>query len=124
MANPSLAKLRKLHEHAQALLEGRTLPISDEAELTPAKSFLLFCARVYHSFVRNRCPVRAAALAYTNLLALVPLLAVAVSVSASMLKSQGEQNIQEWIRDAITKVAPMLGLKEASDDSSDLFTPT
>ena len=75
---------------------------------------ILFCARVYHSFMRNRCPVRAAALAYTNLLALVPLLAVAVSVSAGFLKSQGEQSIQEWIREGIVRVAPMMGLKRAA----------
>jgi membrane protein len=123
MANPSLAKLRKLHEHTQALLEGRHFPFSEDANLSPTKSILLFCARVYHSFVRNRCPTRAAALAYTNLLALVPLLAVVVSVSASMIKSQGEQSIQEWIREAITKAAPILGLKEAGDGSSVQFTP-
>ena len=122
MANPSLAKLRKLQEHAQALWHDRPLPMPDESEMTPGRKLLLFCVRVYHSFGRNRCPVRAAALAYTNLLALVPLLAVAVSVSAGLLKSQGEQSIQDWIREAITRVAPMLGLQKASGDSA-LFTP-
>jgi membrane protein len=89
----------------------------DEAGLTPASRFLIFCARVYHSFVRNRCPVRAAALAYTNLLALVPLLAVAVTVSAGLLKTQAEGAIQDWITEAILRIAPMLGLREAGDDA-------
>lgn len=120
MAN-RLAKLRKLTEQAQAFLEERTLPLPDDANLTPGRHFLLFCARVYHSFWRNRCPVRAAALAYTNLIALVPLLAVAVSVSAGLLKSQGEQSIQDWIREGITQAAPMLGLTRASQGSP-MFT--
>lgn len=121
MAYLSLAKLRKLQESAQAFLHERTLPLPDDVDLTPGRRFLLFCARVYHSFGRNRCPVRAAALAYTNLLALVPLLAVAVSVSAGLLKSQGEQSIQDWIRRAITQAAPMLGLTRANAESP-LFT--
>jgi membrane protein len=122
MAHPSLARLRKLQAQAQALLEERTLPLPDDGELSRGRHFVLFCARVYHGFVRNRCPIRAAALAYTNLLALVPLLAVVVSVSASFLKSQGEGAIQEWIRQAITQAAPMLGLKEAAEDS-DVISP-
>src|SRR5207248_1489258 len=91
--------------------------------LNLARRFLLFGARVYHGFVRNRCPVRAAALAYTSLLALVPLLAVVVSVSASLLKSQGEQSIQEWVKTAIVRAAPSLGLKQASDEDVS-FSPT
>jgi membrane protein len=123
MSRPSLGRLRKIRTTVQAFLEERTLPLLEEADLSPARSFLLFCARVYHGFIRNRCPVRAAALAYTNLLALVPLLAVVVSVSASLLKSEGEQSIQDWIREAITRVAPMLGLREAAADTPS-FSPT
>ena len=123
MAHPSLARLRKLQQQAQALLHEHNLPLPDDADLSWARRFVLFCARVYHSFGRNRCPVRAAALAYTNLLALVPLLAVAVSVSATFLKSQGEQTIQEWIRQGIMKVAPTLGLKESAEAGIATFTP-
>lgn len=122
MAKASLAKLRKFQEHAQAFLHERTLPDSD-ANSSQLQRFLVFCARVYHSFTRNRCPVRAAALAYTNLLALVPLLAVAISVSAGLLKSQGQQSIQDWIREAIMKVAPTLGLKEAAEQGTPAFFP-
>ncbi len=117
MARSSPGRLRKFQAAVQAFLEERTLLLLDDADLTTARRVLLFCARVYHGFVRSRCPVRAAALAYTSLLAMVPLLAVAVSVSASLLKSQGEQSIQNWIREAITQVAPMLGLKEAAADT-------
>jgi membrane protein len=121
MAHSSLARLRKLQEQAQALLHDRNLPLADEPDLSLGRRFLLFSARVYHSFVRNRCPVRAAALAYTNLLALVPLLAVAVSVSATFLKSQGEQSIQDWLRTGIMKIAPTLGLRESAEAGAALF---
>jgi membrane protein len=117
MANPALSRFRKLQERAQALWEDRDLPLPDEPDLSPIGRVFLFGARVYHGFVRNRCPVRAAALAYTNLLALVPLLAVVLSVSASFIKSQGQQSIQDWVKAAITRAAPSLGLQEAGGDA-------
>ena len=55
---------------------------------------------------RNRCPVRAAALSYTTLLALIPLLAVAISVTSSLLKSEGEQKIYEAIDKLVANVMP------------------
>ena len=122
MANPALGRFRKLQEQAQALWENRDLAPPNEQELSRGGHLLLFCARVYQGFIRNRCPVRAAALAYTNLLALVPLLAVALSVSASLIKSQGEQSIQDWIKTTITRAAPSLGLKEAGDNTLNAVT--
>jgi membrane protein len=123
MADPRLARLRRLQEEAQAFLHEHSLPLPDEADQTHLRRFLVFWARVYHSFIRNRCPVRAAALAYTNLLALVPLLAVAISVSASLLKQQGAESIQDWIREGVIKAAPMLGLEQAGSRTFPLFTP-
>ena len=67
------------------------------------------------SFVRNRAPVRASALAYTTLLALIPILAMVVSVSTSFLKKDGEKPINDLIERAVTKIAPQLGLIEQSD---------
>jgi hypothetical protein len=58
------------------------------------------------SFVRNRCPVRAAALSYTTLLALVPMLAVAMSLSTFLLKSKGEEQIGAFIEEFIAYVVP------------------
>lgn len=68
--------------------------------------FAHFWLMVYKSFTRNRCPVRAAALAYTTLLALIPMLAVAISVSTSILKKQGEDQILHLVDKFIASVTP------------------
>lgn len=93
----------------------------DELAVTPLQRFAQFWVLVGRSFVRNRCPVRASALAYTTLLALVPMLAIVVSVSASLLKDKGSEPIQKVINTVIEKVAPQLDLVSAdeTDDAVD-----
>ena len=75
-----------------------------EAEFNRLERFTHFWVLVGRSFVRNRCPVRAAALSYTTLLALIPLLVVAISVTSSLLKSQGEEKIYEVIDKLVSNV--------------------
>jgi membrane protein len=70
------------------------------------EQFAHFCVLLWTSFVRNRCPVRAAALSYTALLALIPLLAVAISVTSSLLKSEGEEKIYQAIDSFVSDVMP------------------
>lgn len=77
-----------------------------ESELNRLERFAHFWVLVGRSFARNRCPVRAAALSYTTLLALIPLLAVAISVTSSLLKSEGEQKIYEVIDRLVASVMP------------------
>jgi len=77
-----------------------------ESEFSRLERFVHFCVLLWTSFVRNRCPVRAAALSYTSLLALIPLLAVAISVTSSLLKSEGEQKIYEAIDKFVSDVMP------------------
>ncbi len=77
-----------------------------ESELSQLERFAHLCALVIRSFVRNRCPVRAAALSYTSLLALIPLLAVAISVTSSLLKSEGEEKIYQAIDKLVSNVMP------------------
>jgi membrane protein len=69
------------------------------------------------NFVRNRCPVRASALAYTTLLALIPLLAVGISVSASFLQKEGERPVRELIDKLVANVAPSLNLSVNTEES-------
>jgi membrane protein len=77
-----------------------------ESELSRLERFAHLWALVIRSFVRNRCPVRAAALSYTTLLALIPLLAVAIGVTSSLLKSEGEEQIYQAIDKFISAVVP------------------
>ena len=80
-----------------------------EGEFSRLERFAHFWALAVRSFVRNRCPVRAAALSYTSLLALIPLLAVAISVTSSLLKSEGEEKIYEAIDKLVSNVMPPAG---------------
>ncbi|MBI4664552.1 MAG: YihY family inner membrane protein [Verrucomicrobia bacterium] len=110
MPNTPLRKLQKLHAEAQALLEGKEEALREEEPLAQRPFWIRFCARVHRSFIQNRGPVRAAALAYTTVLAFVPLLAIAVSVSTSLLKREGEEPIQQLINGFVRYVAPALDL--------------
>lgn len=73
-----------------------------------AYSFLQFWELVVTGFLNNRCPVRATALAYTTLLALIPMIAVAASISTGLLKSQGREPIDKAIDALVSQVTPKL----------------
>ena len=63
--------------------------------LTRTHTFFHFLRLVWISFVRNRCLVRASSLAYTTLLALIPVLAVALSVATNLIAKDGEEGQEE-----------------------------
>jgi membrane protein len=65
-----------------------------------------FCTMVIRHFIKNRCLVRASSLAFTTLLALIPLLAVAVGITSSLLKSEGEDQIYRAIDRAVSTLMP------------------
>lgn len=68
--------------------------------------FVHFWAMVVRSFIRNRCPVRASALAYATLLALIPMLAVVAGVTSTFLKQEGEEKIDAFIEKFVASVTP------------------
>lgn len=70
------------------------------------RRFVHFWVLVWASFNRNRCPVRASALAYASLLALIPMLAVVMSITSSVLKTQGEDRINEFIGKMVASLTP------------------
>ena len=80
-----------------------------ESSLNNFERFVHFWVLVCRSFVRNRCPVRASALSYTTLLALIPMLAVAMGVASFVLKNEGEARIQQVIQSFVDKVIPTSG---------------
>jgi membrane protein len=74
------------------------LSTEGQSTLSLLERFVHFWFFAGKSFIRNRCMVRASALAFSNLIALVPMLAIAISVSASILKEDKDQKkIDEFI---------------------------
>ncbi len=118
MANDTASKLKRLLEAIQAFFEERGIGHVDDARRSRPHRFAHFWLLVGKSFIRNRCPVRASALAYTTLLALIPMLAVCASITTSLLQKEGEKPIRELIEKLVENVAPTLGLQAKSGDST------
>jgi len=78
-------------------------------ELPRLYKFAHFCLMVWRSFTRNRCPVRATALAYGSLLAMIPMLAVVMSITSTFLKKEGEERIDEFITKLVASLVPPAG---------------
>lgn len=111
MAESLFSRFKKFRAGAKAVLNDSHLFSQGEAELHWLQKFAHFWIMVGKSFWSNRCPIRASALAYTTLLALVPLLAVGISISTSLLKREGgKEQIQNLINTFVSKVAPQLNL--------------
>jgi len=111
VANVSHSRFRKIQDNVTAFFSEAGLETPDNTQVARLRRFTHFWLLVVKSFIRNRCPVRASALAYTTLLALIPMLAVAVSVTASLLKKQGDVPIRQLIEKLVVNVAPALGLE-------------
>lgn len=116
MGEKPLSRFRKLQAGARSVLNEARLFTHGEADMHWLEKFAHFWVLVVKSFWRNRCPVRASALAYTTLLALVPLLAVAISISTSFFKQKGnEEQVTQLIDTLVAKVAPQLDLVSKSE---------
>ncbi len=89
--------------------------VSEEAlKVTRTHKYFYFFLLTWQSFVRNRCLVRASSLAYTTLLALIPVLAVALSVATNLIAKdgdEGQQQVEQLIEYFVATVAPMLDLE-------------
>jgi membrane protein len=98
------SRLQSLLEKARILLDERGLRAG--ARDPRWHRFIHFWVLVWISFTRNRCPVRASALAYGSLLALIPMLAVVMSITSTFLKSEGEERIDQFIVKLVASVTP------------------
>ena len=118
MPNDALTNLKKISEATDTLTVSSGAAPKEEVKESPIRRFLNFWVLVIRSFHRNRCPARASALAYTTLLAFIPLLAVGVSVTSSLLQKQGDAPVRAIIDRLVGNSAPALNL-EVKDDGGD-----
>jgi membrane protein len=81
-----------------------------------------FLYLVGRGFADNRGPIRAAALAYTTLLALVPLLAVGLSLSKSLLHDTSAALVPKLMDQLVTQIAPALEYMPASGQAATATT--
>ena len=95
--------LQRLRASTVALFDENAIP-SDH--VSKWAKFVHFWVMVWRSFVRNRCPIRASALAYATLLALIPMLAVIMSITSTFLKQEGEDRIDQLIVKMVSSVTP------------------
>jgi len=75
-----------------------------------------FLFLTFRGFVENRCPTRAAALSYTTLLALIPLLAVVLSVSKNFLHNTSSDFVPKILDRMMVVVSPQLDLMDLPPD--------
>lgn len=99
-----ISRFRQLRETAEALLDESRAPA--DVRTSRWSRFLHFWVLVWRSFARNRGPIRASALAYATLLALVPMLAVVMSITTTFLKQEGEKRIDEFIVKFVDSMTP------------------
>src|SRR3954453_10771515 len=99
-----LSRWRRMRRDAEALWSGTI--VGSPAALSKPQKFAHFWVLVWTSFTRNRLPVRASALAYASLLALIPMLAVVVSITSSFLKQEGEDQIDHFIGNLVSSLMP------------------
>ena len=90
------------------ILSGAATDAEDEIFLLEGRleRFVHFWVLVVRQFIRHRCLVRASALSYSTLIALIPLLAVALSVTSSLLKNQDEAQFQHAVEKFVAAITP------------------
>jgi membrane protein len=115
-----VSRFQRIRADALALLDERA-GVS-LAGLSKWHRFAHFWVMVWRSFTRNRCPVRASALAYATALALIPMLAVAMSISSAILKKEGEDQIDQFIVKLVASMTTQLTIDTNSASAAATVT--
>ena len=114
MASNRFSRLVKIFTGTSSGEDEELLQLEGKLERT-AHFFTL----VWRQFVRNRCLVRASALAYTTLLSLIPLLAFVISISNSLLQNVDDEKIYS----SIASLAPHTAWPAATGMNSNSPVP-
>src|SRR5437763_1811329 len=93
---------QRVRNKARALWDERIL--ASQERLSRVQKFAHFWVLTGKSFSRNRCPMRASGLAYASLLALIPMLAVVVSITSTFLDQRGEDQIASFVVKMVASV--------------------
>ena len=101
MVNKRISRLVKILYGAAANAEDEIFLLENRLE-----RFVHFWVLVIRQFVRHRCLVRASALSYSTLIAIIPLLAVALSLTSSLLKNQDEAQFQHAVEKFVAAITP------------------
>jgi membrane protein len=101
MPSKRFARLIKILSGAAANAEDEILILENRLE-----RFAHFWVLVVRQFIRNRCLTRASALSYSTLIALIPLLAIALGITSGMLKGKDEAQFQHAVEKFIASVTP------------------
>jgi membrane protein len=101
MPSKRISRLIKIISGAAANAEDEIFLLEGRLE-----RFVHFWVLVIRQFVRHRCLVRASALSYSTLLALIPLLVVAFSVVSTLLKDTDVEKLDQFVERTVSSLAP------------------
>jgi membrane protein len=126
MDDAPTSRWKKLFDALYAFWTEKGIEAHEEERASRLHRFAHFWLLVAKSFNRNKCPLRATALAYTTLLALVPLLALVVSITTAVLKGKGEVATRQLVERLVDAAVPQLKLmaklpEEPTDKRTDVI---
>jgi membrane protein len=105
MPSKRISRLLKILSGAAANAEEEIFVLENRLE-----RLVHFWALAVRQFIQHRCLVRASALSYATLIALIPLLAVALSITSSLLKTQDEEKFQYAVEKMVASITPPAAL--------------
>jgi membrane protein len=107
MADNAMGRFKQMFQGVCAAFREPDAAAESAGPLPALQSFIHFWTLTIRSFIRNRVPVRASALAYSSLLALVPMLALILSIALGFLRgAEGEKHIETFIQHIFHAVLP------------------
>jgi uncharacterized BrkB/YihY/UPF0761 family membrane protein/DNA-binding IscR family transcriptional regulator len=117
MGNGLASKIRKWYTTVYEFITEKGIETHEEAHASYIERIAHFWLLVFKSFGRNRCPLRATALAYTTLLALIPLLAISFGIASSLIKERGPAETRQLISQLVDAAVPQLKLIPREEDA-------